>query len=343
MRATVRAVLAAAVLAAAAATPPASADETVDFYKGKTVSIVVGHQAGTGFDVYARVLQRHLGKHIPGNPSVIVQNMTGASGITAANWMANIAPKDGTVMATMVYTVAFEPLFGNDKAKYDPAKFSWLGNMEQSVAICGVSKASGIARFEDLLTKEVVFGATGATGPLGKLAQAVKRLTGAKLKVVYGYKGSADIKLAMNRGEVVGICGLPLSTVKSFWGDEYKAGEFKPIIQLSGKPHPELKGLPHIDSYAQTDEDRQVFGLVFGAQALGRFFFSPPGQPAARTKALRAALMATMKDKDFLADAEKAQIDVEPMTGEDVAHMIETFSSVPPKVVERVNKATVRD
>jgi tripartite-type tricarboxylate transporter receptor subunit TctC len=234
MRATVRAVLAAAVLAAAAATPPASADETVDFYKGKTVSIVVGHQAGTGFDVYARVLQRHLGKHIPGNPSVIVQNMTGASGITAANWMANIAPKDGTVMATMVYTVAFEPLFGNDKAKYDPAKFSWLGNMEQSVAICGVSKASGIARFEDLLTKEVVFGATGATGPLGKLAQAVKRLTGAKLKVVYGYKGSADIKLAMNRGEVVGICGLPLSTVKSFWGDEYKAGEFKPFIQLSG-------------------------------------------------------------------------------------------------------------
>jgi tripartite-type tricarboxylate transporter receptor subunit TctC len=342
MRASTRAGLAGAILAICAV-HPAQADDVADFYKGKTVSIVVGHQAGTGFDVYARVLQRHLGEHIPGNPSVIVQNMTGASGITAANWIANIAPKDGTVMGTMVYTVAFEPAFGNKAAKYDPAKFAWIGNMEQSTAICGVTKDSGITKFEDLLAKEYVFGATGATGPLGKLAQAVKNLTGAKIKVVYGYKGSADVKLAMNRGEVVGICGLPLSTVKSFWGDEYKSGEFKPIIQLSGKPHPELKGLPHIDSYAKTEEDRQVFGLVFGAQALGRFYFSPPGQPEARTKALRAALMAAMKDKDFLADAEKAQIDIEPMTGEETAEMVEKYTSVPPKVVERAKQATARD
>jgi tripartite-type tricarboxylate transporter receptor subunit TctC len=215
--------------------------------------------------------------------------------------------------------------------------------MEQSVAICGVTKASGITRFDDLLAKEYVFGATGATGPLGKLAQAVKHLTGAKLKVVYGYKGSADVKLAMNRGEVVGICGLPLSTVKSFWGTEYKSGDFKPIIQLSGAPHPELKGLPHIDSYAKTEEDRLVFGLVFGAQALGRIYFSPPGQPVARTKALRDALVAAMKDKEFLADAEKAQIDIEPMTGEETAKMIAQYSQVSPKVVERAQKAQARE
>jgi len=343
MRAILRTGLAGAILAACTMAQPAAADEIADFYKGKTVSIVVGHQSGTGFDIYARVLQRHLGKYIPGNPTVIVQNMVGASGITAANWLANIAPKDGTVMGTMVYTVALEPLFGNDKARYDPAKLNWIGNMEQSVAICGATKASGIAKFDDLLTKEAVFGATGATGPLGKLAQAVRRLTGAKLKVVYGYKGSADVKLAMNRGEVVGICGLPLSTVKSFWGDEYRKGEFKPIIQLSGKPHPELKGLPHIDSYAKTEEDRQVFGITFGAQALGRFFFSPPGQPAARTKALRDALMAAMKDKDFLADAEKTKIDIEPMTGDEVAALVARYTSASPAVVARAKQATAKE
>ncbi|MPZ58218.1 MAG: hypothetical protein GEU91_17335 [Rhizobiales bacterium] len=343
MRASIRTGLAGAVLGTVAFAQPGQADEIADFYKGKTVSIVVGHQTGTGFDIYARVLQRHLSKHIPGNPSIVVQNMVGASGIVAANWTANIAPKDGTVMATMVYSVAFERLFGNDKAKYDPSKFNWIGNMEQSVAICGVTKASGIEKFDDLLTKEAVFGATGATGPLGKQAQAVRRLAGAKLKVVYGYKGSADVKLAMNRGEVAGICGLPMSTIRSFWGEELKTGDFKPIIQLAGKPDPELKGLPHIDSYAKTEDDKKTFNLVFGVQALGRIYFSPPGQPAGRTKALRDALMATMKDKDFLADAVKTKIDIEPMTGEETASLIAKYSAVSPTVVERATKATSRD
>jgi tripartite-type tricarboxylate transporter receptor subunit TctC len=215
--------------------------------------------------------------------------------------------------------------------------------MEESVGLCGVSKASGITKFDELLAKEVVFGATGATGPLGQFAQAVKNLLGAKLKVVYGYKGSADVKLAMNRGEVQGICGLPLSTVKSFWADEYRAGEFKPIIQLSGKPHPELSGLPNVDSYAKNDEDRQVFGLIFGAQALGRVYVSPPGQPPARTKALRQALAATMKDDKFLADAAKAKIDIEPMTGEEVEGVIARLSSASPAVIERAKQAFARE
>jgi tripartite-type tricarboxylate transporter receptor subunit TctC len=343
MRANIRLSFAGAAIAVCAFAQAGLADEVADFYKGKEVDIIVGHQAGTGFDVYARVLQRHLGKHIPGNPAVVVKNMNGASGIVAANWIANIAPKDGTVMGTMVYSIAFEPLFGNDKAKYDPAKFNWIGNMEQSVAVCGVTKASGITSFDDLMKKEAVFGATGATGPLGKQAQAVKRLTGAKMKVVYGYKGSAAVKLAMERGEVAGICGLPLSTIKSFWGEDYKSGKFKPIIQLSGKPDPELKGLPHIDSYAKTDEDKKVFNLVFGVQALGRIYFSPPGQPAPRTKALRDALMATMKDKDFLADAVKTKIDVEPMSGEETAALIEQFSAVSPAIAAQAKKATVKE
>jgi tripartite-type tricarboxylate transporter receptor subunit TctC len=343
MTAAVRLQAASFALALCALAQPAAGNEIADFYKGKTVTIVVGHQVGTGFDIYARTLARHLSRHIPGHPNIVVQNMVGASGITAANWLDSVAPKDGTVMATFVHTVAFEPVFGNAAAKYDPKKLSWIGNMEESVGLCGVSKASGIAKFDDLLAKEAVFGATGATGPLGMFAQAIRNLVGAKLKVVYGYKGSADVKLAMNRGEVQGICGLPLSTVKSFWGDEYRSGEFKPIVQLSGKPHPELKGLPRIDGYARTDEDRQVFGLIFGAQALGRVYVSPSGQPAARTKALREALTAAMKDKDFLADAEKTKIDIEPMGGEEVEALIAKLSAVSPEVVARAKKAFSRD
>jgi len=332
-----------AIAALCAAAQPVLADEIADFYKGKTVSIVVAHEVGTGFDIYARVLAPHLSRHIPGNPTIVVQNMVGASGIVATNWLANVAPKDGTVMSTFVHTVAFEPMFGNAKAQYDPAKLAWIGNLEDSAGTCGVSKASGIAAFEDILAKEAIFGATGATGPLGTFAQAVRNLLGAKLKVVYGYKGSAEVKLAMNRGEVQGICGLPISTIKSFWGDEYRAGEFKPIIQLSGKPHPDLKGIPHVERYAKTDEDRQVFDVIFGAQALGRVYASPPGQPPARTKALRDAMMATMKDEKFLADATKAKIDLDPMSGEQVEALIARYSAASPAVVTRAKQAFSRN
>jgi tripartite-type tricarboxylate transporter receptor subunit TctC len=334
---------AAAVIMLGAWGEPARADELADFYKGKTVSIVVGHEVGTGFDIYARAIAPHLSRHLPGNPGVIVQNMVGASGIVAANWLANVANRDGTVVATFVHTVPFEPAFGNAKAQFDPAKLNWIGNVEASTGLCGVTKASGIMSFKELQDKEAIFGATGATGPLGTFAQAVRNLAGAKLKVVYGYKGSASVKLAMNRGEVQGICGLPLSTIKSFWGDEYRNGEFKPVIQLSGKPHAELKGIPHIDSYAKTDEDRQVFNLIFGAQELGRIYVSPPGQPPARTKALRDALAAVLKDAKFLADAAKANIEVVPHSGEQVAALVAKYSAVSPAVVERAKKAISRD
>jgi tripartite-type tricarboxylate transporter receptor subunit TctC len=339
MRNTKRAI-AVGLLLASAAIVPASADEIADFYKGKSVNVVVGHEPATGFDVYARVLARHLGRHIPGQPAIVVQNMTGASGITAANWLYNVAPKDGTVMATFVHTVPFEPLMGNSAARFEAAKFAWIGNMEESVAVCGISKGAGIAKFEDMLTKETIWGATGATGPLVKSAAAVKNLFGAKMKIVSGYKGSASVKIAITRNEVNGICGLPMSTIMSAWADIYNTGEFKPVLQLSGRKQPELKGIPHVDDYAKTEGDRQTYGLIFGLQALGRIFLSPPGTPDARRNALRTALLAAMKDPQFVADAQKAQIDISPMTGEEVERFIARLSSAPPAIVERVKQAT---
>jgi len=318
---------------------PAAADEVADFYKGKTFTVVVGHEVGTGFDIYARTLQRHLARYIPGNPVVVVQNMVGASGLAAANWLYNAAPKDGTVTATFVHTIPFEPLMGNSAARFEAAKFTWIGNMEESIAVCGVSKAAGIAKFDDMRSKETIFGATGATGPLVKSALAVRNLLGVKMKVVTGYAGSASVKVAIQRGEVHGICGLPMSTITSFWRDDYESGNFKPIIQLSGRNQAELKDIPHVDDYARSDDDRQVFGLIFGTQALGRIFVSPPAMPEVRKTALRKALLDTMKDPEFIADAVKTQIDISPMTGQEVEAFIALVSSASPAVIERTKQA----
>jgi tripartite-type tricarboxylate transporter receptor subunit TctC len=338
-----RVLTASAFLAVVVLPHPASADEAADFYKGKSVTLVVGHETGTGFDIYARTLQRHLGRHIPGNPTVIVQNMVGASGLTSANWLYNVAPKDGTVMATFVNTIPFEPLMGNSAARFEAAKFTWVGNMEESVAVCGVTKAAGIAKFDDMRTKEVIIGATGSTGPLVKSALAVKNLLGVKMKVVSGYAGSASVKVAIQRNEVHGICGLPMSTIKSFWRDDYEAGNFLPIIQLSGRKQAELKDIPHVDDYAKSEEDRQVYGLIFGTQALGRIYLSPPGMPVERKSALRAALLETMKDPQFVADAVKTQIDISPMTGEETEALVARLSSASPAVIERTKDAFRND
>jgi tripartite-type tricarboxylate transporter receptor subunit TctC len=335
--------VAASLAVAVCVAAPAMADEVSDFYKGKSVNIVVGHEPATGFDVYARVLARHLSRHIPGNPTIVVQNMLGASGLVAANWLYNVAPKDGTVMATFVHTIPFEPLNGNAAARFDPAKFAWIGNMEESIAVCGISKTSGVTTFNEMLTRETIWAGTGASGPLLRSAAAVRNLLHAKMKLVYGYKGSASVKVAIARNEVHGICGLPMSTVKSSWGDVYGSGEFVPVLQLSGRKQPELKGIPHVDDFAKSDEDRQVYGLIFGTQALGRMFLSPPGTPNARRDALREALLAAMKDPQFIADAKKTQIDISPMTGEEVEHFIARLSTASPATLERVKQAVRTD
>ena len=331
--------LVAAVIATVCA-GAASADAVSDFYRGKTVNVVVGHEAGTGFDIYSRGLVRHMGKYIPGAPAMVVQNMTGASGVVAGNWLYSVAPRDGTVIATFAQTVPLEPLFGNQQARYDAAKFVWLGNMESGLALCGVTRASGIQSFAQLQQRETLIGATAPTGPLVKSTLAVKNVLGATLKVSPGYKGSADVKLAMTRGEVAGICGLPWSTIKSFWSQELESGEFRPLIQLSGDKSPELANIPHYTDFIKTVEDQQLFGLLFGVQALGRVYASPPETPADRVSALRKAFMDTMGDRDFLADAEKTGIDISPMEGEPVAKMWADFASTPPAIVARAKAVT---
>lgn len=326
-----------AVLALLAAAAPAAADDVADFYKGKTLTIVVGHEPGTGFDVYARVLQRHLRRHIPGSPGVVVQNMPGVGGIAAANWLYNAAPKDGTVVSSFVYTVPFEPLMANNAARFDPTKFNWIGNMEEGVAVCGLSKAAGIASFDDMRTTETLMGGASITGALMRSSLAVRNLFGARIRVVAGYKGTASMKIAIARGEIHGVCGLLMSTITSAWREDYEAGNFLPVIQLSGRAR--IPSIPNVDDFAKSDQDRQVHGLIFGAQALGKLYAAPPGVPVALRDALRTALMATMQDPAFVAEAAKTQMDVSPMTGTEVEAFIAGLSAASPAVIARVKQA----
>lgn len=330
---------AAAAAVAASTALPAAADPVAEFYKGRTLTVLVGQEPGTGFDIYGRTLARHLGRLIPGNPSVVVQNMPGASGVNSFNWLGNIAPRDGTVMGTSSQNVVVEALFGNTAAKYDVTRFNWIGNMEESAAVCGFTPDAGVAGVDDLLAREVVVGATGPTGPIGQSARALNAIVGTRLKIIYGYKGTASIKQAMQSREVKGICGLPWSTIKSFWKDMLDDGSFRPVIQLSARRQAELGAIAHIDDHVRTDEARQLVELIYGQLVLGRIFAMPPGVPAERVAALRAAFMATTKDAELAADMEKAGFEVSPVSGEDIDALIKRVYAAPKEAIDRARAA----
>lgn len=336
--------LLALVLAIAHLGASARADGVADFYRGRTVQVVAGHEPGSGFDLYGRALARHIGRHIPGNPMVVPLNMVGAVGIVSANWLYNLAPKDGTALVIFAHTVPLEPILGQGAGKFEPQRFTWVGNMDEAVGVCGVWHTAGVTTFAELQrkdAKEILVGASGsgAAGPLSMTPLALRSLLGARLKVIQGYKGSNEIKLALARGEVTGICGLPLSTLRSEWRDHWDKREFLPLLQVSRNPHPELAGVPHVLDLARDAEERQVLDLIFGVQAMGRPFAAAPGIPPERANALRAAFMATMQDALFLEEAARIKLDVRPMPGEALARLIDSFLAAPRGIVERARAA----
>ena len=329
----------ACALAALLLAGPALAEEAQDFYRGRTVTLVVGHEAGTGYDLYGRTLARNIGRHIPGEPTLLVQNMPGAGGLNAANWLFNVAPRDGSVIMVVAADGLFEPLFGGGTVRLDPVGFTWLGNLDESPATCNVAASSGIQRFEDLLTREAVFGGTGAASAVSAFAIGVKNLLGAKLKMVQGYKGSADVKLALERGEIAGACGMSLSTLKTQWKDAIAAGSIKTILQFGPRRHAELPSVPTIYEFAKTDDDRAIFDLAFGRHILGRPVMAPPSVPLERAAALRQAFAATVKDREFLAETDKLGLPVDASSGEEVTAMIKKFFAYPKPLVERAAAA----
>jgi tripartite-type tricarboxylate transporter receptor subunit TctC len=335
-RHTRRAILAAATFLVAAS---GQAETAGEFYAKQPLRIIIGYGPGSGYDTYGRLLSRHLGRFLPGNPSVVVQNMPGAGAITAANHLYSVAAKDGSAIGLVASSALLEPVYGREGARFDPAQFTWIGNMDESIGTCSVWHTSGIERLEDLKTKEAVFGGSGPAGVNSQHAAALKNLLRLNIKLVQGYPGATEVKLAIVKGELHGGCGFALSSLKSAHGHEFRSGQLRPIIQLGLEKHPELEGVPHVYDYAKSDEDRQVFDLVFGSHVLGRPVLAPPGIPEDRKLALRKAFMETMVDPAFQAEADKLNLPIKPTDGAGVERFFVRFLGAPKTVVQRASAA----
>lgn len=313
----------------------AQAQSVADFYKGKNIDLYIGYSVGGAYDLYARVLSRHMGKHIPGNPTIVPKNMEGAGSLRLANWLFNVAPKDGSAFGIFGRGTGFDPLLGNKAAQFDATKFNWIGSANNEVSICVAWSTSGVTKFEDLLNRELIVGGTSTSADTDQFPRIVNGVLGTKMKVVTGYPGGNEVGLAMERGEVQGRCGWSWSSVKSThqkWLDEKK---FTVLVQLGLDKHPDLPDVPLIVDLAKNDEQRQILKLVFARQVMGRPFIAPPGVPQDRVDALRKAFMATMQDKEYLADAEKTQMEINPVSGEKVQALVKEEYSAPPEIVKK--------
>jgi tripartite-type tricarboxylate transporter receptor subunit TctC len=316
----------------------AQAQSVADFYKGKNVTVIVGYTAGGGYDIYARALARHMGKHLPGNPNLIVQNLTGAGSLNAANNIYNVAPKDGTVFGTFGRGLAMEPLIGTARVQYDATKFTWLGSGANEISLCATWHTSPIKTWQDALKGTFAVGGEGAGSDPDTYAALVRNVFGVKLKLVTGYHGTSDIILAIERGEVDGRCGWSWSSVKSTrptWIPEKKLNY---LVHMSEVKAPELPNVPLISDFAN-DRQKQVLRLVVSRQTMGRPFAAPPGVPADRAQALRRAFDATLKDPAFLAEAEKLKLEVNPVNGEDLTKLIVDLYATPKDIVEEAKVA----
>ena len=313
----------------------AAAQSPVEFYKGRNVELYVGYSVGGGYDLYARLLAKYMGKHIPGNPIIVPKNMTGAGSLRLANWLYNVAPKDGTVFGIIGRGTPFDPILGGEKAQFDGTKFTWIGSANNEVSICVAWHTSGITKFEDLLTKELVVGGTSSSADTDQFPKVLNGVLGTKFKIITGYPGGNDVGLAMERGEVLGRCGWSWSRVKSTHQQWYDQKKFAVLMQLALEKHPDLPNVPLITELAKNDEQRQILRLIFARQVMGRPFLAPPGIPPARIEALRKAFMDTMNDEDFLADADKAKMEITPVPGSEIEKLVKEVYATPKEVAQK--------
>jgi len=330
--------LAVALLLTAAA-PYAAAQGVADFYKNRNVDEYIGYSTGGAYDFYARVIGRHMGAHIPGHPALIPRNMEGAGSLRLANWLYRVAPQDGSVFATIGRGIAFDPLLIGKGDQFDAQKFNWIGSANNEVSVCVALKDSGIAKFDDLFSKPLTVGGTGTSADTDQFPRVLNNVLGTHFKVIEGYPGGNEVVLAMERGEVNGRCGWSWSSVKSThkaWIDENK---MIVLVQLSLNKHPELPDVPSILDFAKTDEQRAILRMVFARQVMGRPYVAPPNVPAERIAALREAFTATMQDKDFLAEANKTQLEVNPVSGEDVEKLVKDVYATPADIVAKAKEA----
>jgi tripartite-type tricarboxylate transporter receptor subunit TctC len=310
-----------------------------DFYKGRNIDLYIGYSVGGAYDLYARVIGRHLAAHIAGDPTLVPKNFEGAGSLRLANFLYRVAPQDGSAIGTIGRGIAFDPLLIGQGDAFDAQKFSWIGSANNEVSVCVARSDSGITKFEDLFTKELTVGGTGASADTDQFPRVLNHVLGTHFKIVEGYPGGNDVMLAMERGEVQGRCGWSWSSVKSThksWIDDKR---MTVLIQLSLGRHPELPDVPLVMDFAKTDKQRQILKMVFARNVMGRPYLAPPNLPADRLAALRDAFMATMADKDFVAEAGKTQLEINPVSGADVEALVKDVYATPSDVVAEAKAA----
>jgi tripartite-type tricarboxylate transporter receptor subunit TctC len=333
-----RATFIALALAASAGTSAATAQTPGEFYKGRTIDIIIGYPPAGSNDTYARLLARHLGKHVPGNPNIVPKNMPGAGSFLALGHVYNIAPKDGTVLAIGAPTSPLDEKLGTQGVRFKTAVFNWIGRIDSLVNIVFMWKTSPVKTFADAQRIESRLSGTGAGSTVSIYPTVLNNVLGTKFKLIMGYRGSNEAQLAVERGEVEGH-STSWTAVKVAHPDWLPTKTISILVQFALKRHPELPDIPTAVDLARNDEERQILGAVMNATEIGTAFFTTPGVPADRVTALRRAFDATVKDPEFLAEAQRTKLTVNPITGEELQKLVTEVSDLPPALLEKVRAA----
>jgi tripartite-type tricarboxylate transporter receptor subunit TctC len=325
------------ILAAAALLWPANggAQTAEEFYRSKSVTLLIGSAAGGGYDIYGRVFARHLSRHLPGHPNIIVKNMPAAAGLAVANTLYTTAERDGSVIAALTNGSAMDPLFGNPGARYDAQKFNWLGSIGKLQNVCATWHRSPVKTIDVARAREVIVAAAGATSNTAIVPKVLNALIGTRFKVIAGYDAGMGLTLSMERGEAEGVCGLSWSTIKVSRSHWIRDKLINVIVQMGLAKLADLPEVPSALDLVGDGENRRVLELILIRQEAGRPFAAPPGVPAERLAALRRAFAATLADAEFHADAEKAQLEIEPLTAAEIEKYLAAAYNAPPAIVQR--------
>lgn len=316
-----------------------NASHAEQFYKDKTISLLVSSDAGGGYDTYSRLLANYFPRYIPGSPTVIVQNMPGGGGLRVAQHLYAVAEKDGTQIGNVRASNALDSVLGIRGADIDPTKYEWLGSMAGDTDVCVFWHTAGVRTIDDLRSKETLIGATGKGGQNYSFPMAMNHILGTKMKIILGYKGLGDRILAMERGEVQGNCGINASTLTSLQGKLLAEGKLVSIVQSGGKPHPSLPNVPLTHTFAKGEEERRILTTIFSQMEIARTYALPPGTPSERLTILRKAFLDALKDPSLQAQAKKMKLDIDFMSGEDVLKIIKEMSSLAPDLKAKVRTA----
>ena len=314
------------------ATPAAA-----DFYRGKTVNVLVGFSVGGGFDLYGRALARHLGRHIPGNPTVVVQNMPGAGSLKSVDYLFSVAPRDGTLIGTFSHTIPIEPLIGN--ARFDPRQLAWIGSMASETSVCLAWGRSPVKTWDDLRRLPFTIGGTGRGSDTDMYAKLLRSVFGLPVKLVTGYPGTSEMVLATERGELDGFCGIFYSTLVTRHDDWIAGGRINILVQAGLTRDKELPNVPMVLDFARDDRERQILMLLIAPQTMARPFAMPPGTPSPRVEVMRRAFHATLADPEFLADAAAARIDISAVSAGEIERLLAALYRTPPDIVQQAVRA----